>query len=86
MKIEEGKKKQHLSGHQLNPISHTVSRNCRQMGRSGKVNREEPTDISCIEKLPGHVELFQQDGWLDFFKRIDGYNSEVSHQFAKGYK
>ena len=56
------------------------------MGKSGKVNRAEPTDISWIEKFPGCVELFQQDGWLNFFKRIDGYNSEVSHQFAKIYK
>ena len=56
------------------------------MGKSGKVNRAEPTDISWIEKIRGCVELFQQAGWLEFFKRIDGYNSEVSHQFAKGYK
>ena len=56
------------------------------MGKSGKANRAEPTDISWIEKLRGCVELFQQAGWLNFFKRIDGYNSEVSHQFAKSYK
>ena len=56
------------------------------MGKSGKVNRAEPTDISWIEKLLGCVELFKQAGWLNFFKRINGYNSEVSHQFAKGYK
>ena len=56
------------------------------MGKSGKVNRNEPTDVSWIEKFPGCVELFQQAGWLDFFKRIDGYNSEVSYQFAKIYK
>ena len=56
------------------------------MGKSGKVNRVEPTDIGWMEKLPGCVELFQQAGQLDFFKRIDGYNSEVSHQFAKSYK
>ena len=28
-------------------------------GKSGKVNRDEPTDITWIEKLPGCVELFQ---------------------------
>ena len=56
------------------------------MGKSGKVNRAEPTDVSWIEKFPCCVELFQQVGWLDFFKRIDGYNTEVSCKFAQCYK
>ena len=56
------------------------------MGKSGKVNRAEPTDIGLIEKLPRCVELFQQAGWLDFFKRIDGYNAKVSCRFAQCYK
>ena len=34
------------------------------MGKSGKVNRAEPTDVSWIEKFPGCVELFQQAGWM----------------------
>jgi len=55
------------------------------MGKSGKVNRAEPTDVSWIEKFPGCVELFQQAGWLDFFKRIDGYNTQVSCKFAQCY-
>ena len=56
------------------------------MGKSGKTNRAEPTDLNWIEQFPGCAELFQNVGWLDFFKRIDGYNSEVSYQFAKSYK
>ena len=56
------------------------------MGKSGKVNRAEPTDIGWIDKLPECVELFQQAGWLDFFKRIDGYNAKFSCRFAQGYK
>ena len=55
------------------------------MGKSGKTNRVEPTDVSWIEKFPGCVEIFQNAGWLDFFKKIDGYNIEVSYQFAKNY-
>ena len=55
------------------------------MGKSGKINRAEPTDVSWIEKFPGCVELFQNAGWLDFFKKIDGYNTEVSYQFSKSY-
>ena len=55
------------------------------MGTSDKINRAEPTAVSWIEKFPGCVELFQQASWLDFFKRIDGYNTEVSCKFAQGY-
>ena len=53
------------------------------MGKSCKINTAEPTDVSWIEKFSGCVELFQQAGWLDFFKRIDGYNIEVSYKFAQ---
>ena len=56
------------------------------MGKSGKVNRAEPTDASWMEKLLGCVELFQHAGWLEFFRRIDGYNAEVSCRFAQCYK
>jgi len=55
------------------------------MGKSGKINRAEPTDLSWIDQFPGCVEIFQNAGWLDFFKNIDGYNTEVSYQFAKSY-
>ena len=56
------------------------------MGKSGKVNRAEPTDLTCIQKLPDCAELFQQAGWLNFFKKIDGFNTQVSCKFAKGLK
>ena len=56
------------------------------MGKSGKINKAEPTDVGWIEKLPGCVELFQQAGWMDFFMKIDGYNAEVSCRFAQCYK
>ena len=55
-------------------------------GKSGKVNRAEPTDLTWIEKLPDYEELFQQAGWLRFFKKIDGFNAQVSCKFAKGLK
>ena len=57
----------------------------KQIGKSGKINRAKPTDVSWIEKFLGCVELFQKAGWLDFFKRIDGYNTEVSYKFAQCY-
>ena len=55
-------------------------------GKSGKVNRAEPTDLTWIEKLPDCAELFQQAGWMNFFRKIDGYNAQVSCKFAQGFK
>ena len=55
------------------------------MKKSGKTNRAEPTELNWIDKFPGCGELFENVGWLDFFKKIDGYNTEVSHKFAKCY-
>ena len=55
-------------------------------GKSGKVNRAEPTDLTWIEKLPDCAELFKQAGWLKFFRKIDGYNAQVSFKFAQGLK
>ena len=55
------------------------------MRRSGKTNRAEPTELNWIDKFPGCAELFENAGWLDFFKKIDGYNTEVSHKFDQCY-
>ena len=55
------------------------------MKKSGKTNRAEPTDLSWIDKFLGCAELFENVGWLIFFKKIDGYNAEVSHKFAQCY-
>ena len=52
------------------------------MGKSGKINRAEPTDVRWIEKFLGCVKLFQRVGWLDFLKRING-KTEVSYKFAQ---
>ena len=55
------------------------------MGKSGKTNRAEPTELGWIDQFPGCAELFQNAGWLDFFKKIDSYNIEVSYKFAQCY-
>ena len=55
------------------------------MNKSGKTNRAEPTEMNWIDRFPGCAELFQNVGWLDFFKKIDGYNTKVSHKFAQCY-
>ena len=56
-----------------------------QMKKSGKTNRAEPTELNWIDKIPGSAELFENAGWLNFFKKIDGYNIKVSHKFAQCY-
>ena len=55
------------------------------MGKSGKTNRAEPTELKWIDQFPGCAELFQNTGWLDFFKKIDGYNTEVTYKFSQCY-
>ena len=55
------------------------------MGKSGKTNRAKPTKLNWIDQFPGCAELFQNAGWLDFLKKINGYNTEVSCKFAQCY-
>ena len=57
----------------------------KQMKKSGKTNRVEPTELNWIDKFSACAELFENAGWLDFFKKFDGYNTEVSHKFAQCY-
>ena len=53
------------------------------MGKSGKINRFDPIDTSWAMKFPQCAALFRAVGWLSFFKRITGFNAEVSHYFSR---
>ena len=53
------------------------------MKRSGKTNREEPSDVNRVQTFPNCAKLFVEAGWLVFFERIEGYHSEVSYKFAQ---
>ena len=53
------------------------------MKKSGKTNRVEPSDIRWVKKFPDCAQLFVEVGWLVFFENIDGYNFEVSYEFAQ---
>ena len=55
------------------------------MGKSGKINRFEPTDTSWAIKFPECATLFRIAGWLSFFENITGFNSEVSHHFSQNF-
>ena len=52
------------------------------MGKSGKINRFEPTDTSWAIKFLGCETLFRTTGWFSFFEKITGFNPEVSHHFS----
>ena len=54
------------------------------MGKGGKTNRVEPTDISWTSSFPDCATMFQRAGWFDFFERIKGFDSEVSYRVAQG--
>ena len=55
------------------------------MGKSGKINRYDPTNTSWAIKFPECAELFRKIGWFNFFERINGFNPEVSHLFAQNF-
>ena len=48
------------------------------MKNSGKTNRAEPSNLSWVQKFPDCAQLFAEARWLVFFKKIEGYHSEVS--------
>ena len=53
------------------------------MKKSGKTNREEPSDLSWVKNFPDCAQLFAKVGWLVFFENIEGYRLEVSYKFAQ---
>ena len=55
------------------------------MKKSGKTNRVEPMDTSWAEEFPECATIFQRAGWFDFFKKINGFNLELSYIFAQGF-
>ena len=53
------------------------------MKKSRKTYRAEPSDLSWVKNFPDCAQLFAEAGWLVFFKKIEGYHSEVSYKFAQ---
>ena len=54
------------------------------MKRSGKTNRIEPSNMSRVQAFPDYARLFSEEGWLNYFEKIDGYHTEVSYKYAQG--
>ena len=54
------------------------------MKRSGKTNRDEPSDMTWVESFHECAKLFQEAGWFQYFEKIDGHHTEVSYGFSQG--
>ena len=54
------------------------------MKRSGKTNRDEPSDMSWVQAFPDYARLFSKAGWLNYFEKIDGHHTEVSYKLGQG--
>ena len=55
------------------------------MGKSGSINRYEPTDTSWAIKFPECATLFKTAGCFSFFGKIIGFNPKVSHHFTQNF-
>ena len=53
------------------------------MKRTGKTNREKPSDMSWVQTFLDCAKLFSEAGWLVFFERMEGYHSKVSYKFIQ---
>ena len=53
------------------------------MKKSGKTNREEPSDLRWVQNFQDCAQLFAEVGWLVLFQKIEGYHSEVSYKFTQ---
>src|ERR1700678_1771464 len=49
----------------------------------GPVVRKEPATIALLEHYPATYQIFEQAGWLHYFRRLQGYNEPQVLQFAR---
>jgi hypothetical protein len=48
----------------------------------GPVVRKEPATTALLEHYPAAYQIFEQAGWLHYFRRLQGYNEPQALQFA----
>jgi hypothetical protein len=48
----------------------------------GAVVRKEPATTALLEHYPSAYQIFEQAGWLNYFRKIQGYNEQQVLQFA----
>jgi hypothetical protein len=49
----------------------------------GPVVRKEPATTALLEHYPAAYQIFEQAGWLHYFRRLQGYNEPQVLQFAR---
>jgi hypothetical protein len=49
----------------------------------GSIVRNEPATTALLEHYPAAYAIFQQAGWLNYFRRLQGYNEQQVLQFAR---
>ena len=49
----------------------------------GAVIRKEPATTALLEHYPTTYQIFEQVGWLNYFRRLQGYNEQQVLQFAQ---
>jgi hypothetical protein len=49
----------------------------------GPVVRKEPATTALLEHYPAAYQIFEQTGWLQYFRRLQGYNESQTLQFAR---
>jgi hypothetical protein len=49
----------------------------------GAVIRKEPATTALLEHYPAAYQIFEQAGWLNYFRRLQGYNEQQVLQFAR---
>ena len=55
------------------------------MGKSGNINRFEPTDTCWAIKFPECAMFFRTARWFSLFENITGFNPEVSHHLSHNF-
>jgi hypothetical protein len=49
----------------------------------GPIVRKEPATTALLEHYPVAYQIFEQAGWLQYFRRLQGYNESQTLQFAR---
>jgi hypothetical protein len=49
----------------------------------GPVVRKEPATTALLEHYPAAYRIFEQAGWLQYFRRLQGCNESQTLQFAR---
>jgi hypothetical protein len=52
----------------------------------GAVVRKEPATTALLEHYPAAYQIFEQAGWLNYFRRLQGYNEQQVLQFAEIFR